>query len=200
MAEPLDRQRAFSGTGAVRPGQEIDVARLEAWLSAHMGGFAGAFARRPVQGRPVQPDLQAHRILGCVRPQAQAAGQAVAVGPCGRSRVPGDLGAPCAWLSRRPPASPVRGRGRHRHGLLRDGLRHRPGRLGALRAGRGRPGARRHLRCAERHHRHASLRSTRRRPVLPISARRKAMWRARSAAGPSSTAPRRRKRSPRWTG
>jgi aminoglycoside phosphotransferase (APT) family kinase protein len=55
MGEPLDRQRAFSGTGAVRPGQEIDARRLEMWLSTHMHGFAGPLRIAQFKGGQSNP-------------------------------------------------------------------------------------------------------------------------------------------------
>jgi len=55
MSEPVDRQRTFSGTGAMRPGQEIDARRLEAWLSAHMDGFAGPLEVAQFKGGQSNP-------------------------------------------------------------------------------------------------------------------------------------------------
>jgi aminoglycoside phosphotransferase (APT) family kinase protein len=55
MADRLDRQRAFSGTGPVRPGQEFDAARLERWLGEHMTGFQGPLAVEQFKGGQSNP-------------------------------------------------------------------------------------------------------------------------------------------------
>ncbi len=55
MPERLDRQREFSGTGEVRPGQAFDVDRLEAWLAANMAGFAGPLQVAQFKGGQSNP-------------------------------------------------------------------------------------------------------------------------------------------------
>ena len=55
MPDRLDRQREFSGTGAVRPGQEIDVERLEGWLAANMAGFKGPLQVAQFRGGQSNP-------------------------------------------------------------------------------------------------------------------------------------------------
>ena len=73
-------------------------------MAREVEGFAGPLARRAVQGRPVQPDLQ----IGHARPRLcaapQAAGQAAARRPCGRPRISGDHRARRARASRSPAA------------------------------------------------------------------------------------------------
>src|SRR3546814_9309168 len=64
------------------------------------GGFFRTPGSAPVQGRPVQPDLPAHHAGPEVRPAPQAAGQAAALGPCGRPRIQGDHRARLDRLSR----------------------------------------------------------------------------------------------------
>ena len=60
---------------------------------------------QPVQGRAVQPDLSAGNPVAQIRAAAEAAGQAAAVGACGRSRIPRHPGA--APRKRFPVAEPV---------------------------------------------------------------------------------------------
>lgn len=51
----LDRQQAFSGTRDVDPALRFDTARLEAWLSANIAGFAGPLAVSQFKGGQSNP-------------------------------------------------------------------------------------------------------------------------------------------------
>ena len=45
-----ERQQQFSGTGDVRVGQEIDIARLTDWMMAYVEGFAGPLTIEQFKG------------------------------------------------------------------------------------------------------------------------------------------------------
>ena len=53
--EMSERQQQFSGTGDVREGQEIDVARLTAWMADHVDGFAGPLTIQQFKGGQSNP-------------------------------------------------------------------------------------------------------------------------------------------------
>lgn len=55
MTEIADRQTQFSGTSAVRPGQEIDLARLQDWMAGHVEGFAGPLTIEQFKGGQSNP-------------------------------------------------------------------------------------------------------------------------------------------------
>jgi aminoglycoside phosphotransferase (APT) family kinase protein len=50
-----ERQEQFSGTGAVREGQEIDLGRLTDWMTAHVEGFAGPLTITQFKGGQSNP-------------------------------------------------------------------------------------------------------------------------------------------------
>ena len=50
-----DRQEQFSGTSAVRAGQEIDADRLTAWMQANVEGFAGPLTIEQFKGGQSNP-------------------------------------------------------------------------------------------------------------------------------------------------
>ncbi len=50
-----ERQQQFSGAGAVRSGQEIDVARLNTWMEANVEGFAGPLSVSQFNGGQSNP-------------------------------------------------------------------------------------------------------------------------------------------------
>ncbi|MEY2885063.1 MAG: hypothetical protein RL490_2787, partial [Pseudomonadota bacterium] len=50
-----ERQQQFSGTGAVREGQEIDAARLTAWMADNVAGFAGPLTIQQFKGGQSNP-------------------------------------------------------------------------------------------------------------------------------------------------
>ncbi|GGE13490.1 aminoglycoside phosphotransferase [Polymorphobacter glacialis] len=50
-----ERQQQFSGTGEVRTGQEIDPARLEAWMTENVEGYAGPLTIRQFNGGQSNP-------------------------------------------------------------------------------------------------------------------------------------------------
>ena len=50
-----ERQQQFSGTGDVRTGQEIDPARLAAWMEANVEGFAGPLRIEQFKGGQSNP-------------------------------------------------------------------------------------------------------------------------------------------------
>ena len=86
MAEP-SRQEQFSGTKDVAPQHVLDAVKLERYLSEHVPGFAGPLTIRQFKGGQSNPTYQLVTPEDeiCVAPEA--AGEAVTVGACGRSRV-----------------------------------------------------------------------------------------------------------------
>ena len=127
-------------------------ARRARRLDARAGrGLCGPARRRAVQGRPVQPDLQAGhaRTQLCAAPQA--AGPAAPRRPCGRPRISRDYRARDPGLSGRTNLRPVHGRERDRHRFLRDGDGRGPDLLGSGLPGRARRRAPGLFRRNERH-------------------------------------------------
>jgi aminoglycoside phosphotransferase (APT) family kinase protein len=55
MTETVDRQTQFSGTSAVRAGQEIDAGRLAEWMASHVEGFAGPLTIEQFKGGQSNP-------------------------------------------------------------------------------------------------------------------------------------------------
>lgn len=55
MTETVDRQAQFSGTSAVRAGQEIDAARLHAWMAENVEGFARPLTIEQFKGGQSNP-------------------------------------------------------------------------------------------------------------------------------------------------
>ncbi|WP_310496547.1 phosphotransferase family protein, partial [Sandarakinorhabdus sp.] len=53
--EMSERQQQFSGTGAVRDGQEIDKARLTEWMAANVADFAGPLVIEQFKGGQSNP-------------------------------------------------------------------------------------------------------------------------------------------------
>ena len=88
MADGVRKDEEFSGTRPVEERHRIDEIRLDGWLKQNIEGYAGTADRPAIQGRPVEPDLPA-RYAGAILCDApQAVRQIVAVGACGRSRIP----------------------------------------------------------------------------------------------------------------
>ena len=108
-------------------------------------GLCRASDGAAVQGRAVEPDLHAGDAGAQIRAAAEAARKAAALGARRGSRVQGDPGARGPGLSGRRAGDLLRRRKRHRHGVLRDGLRRRPRVLESGDAGLEPPGARRGL-------------------------------------------------------
>ena len=133
-AETDDRQEKFSGTKEVADRYRFDVKKLESYLAERIEGFQTPLEVRQFKGGQSNPTYQLVTPNRKYVLQAQAAGQASAVGPCGRSRIPRHLGAASDRLSRRQALSAVRGRKHHRHDVLCDGLRGGPHLLGAASA------------------------------------------------------------------
>ena len=115
-------------------------ARARCGAAGKLSGGAGEGLRRPadrqaIQGRPVEPDLSAGDAGAALRAAPQAARQTVAVGACGRPRIPRDPRAACARFPGRRAAGFLRRREYRRHAVLCDGLCRRPRVLGAADAG-----------------------------------------------------------------
>ena len=51
----LEKEAAFSGTGPIRAGQEIDALKLAEWLEAHVDGYAGPLAIEQFKGGQSNP-------------------------------------------------------------------------------------------------------------------------------------------------
>ena len=195
----IDRQAAYTGTKDVAAPLRFDVARLEAYLAANARGFKGPLTRASSSGRAVEPDLHAGNAGAQIRAAAQAARQAASLRARGRPRVPRDQRAARAGLPGRRAGGLLRRRERHRHGVLRDGLRRRPRDLGAGHAGLQSGRAHRRVRRDERDARAAAFLRARRDRACPTTAAARTTSRARSTAGRSSTAPPRPRRSTRWS-
>ena len=125
-------------------------------------------------------------------------GQAAALGARGRSRIPRDHGAAPTGFPVARPLRAVRGRGGHRHRVLRHGLRRRPRAVGPGAAGHDDAERARDLRRAEPRDRRAA-RVDYAPSGSPTSASPATTSSARSRAGASSTRPPRPSRSRRWT-
>ena len=163
--------------------------RLDARQCRRLSGTAD---RPAVQGRPVQPDLPARHAGPLLRDAPQAVRQIAAVGARGRSRVPRHRRARQAGLSGREGLRAVHRRRRDRRRLLHHVDGRGPGVLGsdAAEPDAGRRGARS---SPARSRRWPSCTPTiPRRSGSAISASPAIILRARSIAGPSSTAPPRR--------
>ena len=59
MADGVRKDEEFSGTKEVEERHRINEASLDGWMREHVEGYQGPLNRPAVQGRPVQPDLQA---------------------------------------------------------------------------------------------------------------------------------------------
>ena len=57
-AAPLDAQSAFSGTREVDPRYRLDEAALDAWMRAHVSGYAGPLTVRQFKGGQSNPTYQ----------------------------------------------------------------------------------------------------------------------------------------------
>ena len=190
--QKIDRQVAFTGTKDVAEPLRFDPARLEAYLAREAPGFAGPLKVQPVQGRAVEPDLSAGNAVAQIRAAAEAAGQAAAVGACGRPRIPRD---PARCTRKRfPVAEPVlycadesvTGTPFYVMGFVEGRVFWNPEMPGS-----NPRRARRDLRRDERDARAAALLRSGGPRACRTSAAARTTSRARSTAGRSSTAPRR---------
>ena len=187
----IDRQETFQRhEGSREPRCASTSRKLEAYLAQHIADFTRAVDGRAVQGRPVEPDLQADhaRPLLCAAPQA--ARQTACLRARGRPRISRHLGALSAGLSGRQAISLLRRREHRRHRVLRHGVRRRPHSVGRRHADAD---AAREERAAsvrrdERDHRAVAFVRSGDRSASAPSARAKTMSRARSTAGRSNTA------------
>ena len=57
-AAPLDAQSAFSGTREVDPRYRLDEAALDAWMRAHVSGYAGTLTVRQFKGGQSNPTYE----------------------------------------------------------------------------------------------------------------------------------------------
>src|SRR5215469_9688033 len=127
-AEERTREMLNTGTKEVAETHKFDEAALDRWLRANVADYAGPLQVRQFKGGQSNPTYQL--ITRYSRSTAWAAGQAIAVGPRRRSRVPGDH----RPLPDRLPGSEelrsLHGRCRHRHLVLRYGHGRGPDHLG----------------------------------------------------------------------
>ena len=195
----LDRQEAFSGTRDVAPALRFEPLRLEAYLAANVPGFAGPLAVRQFKGGQSNPtyllETPARRYVLRRKPPGKLLPSAHAVDR--EFRVIGALHAQGFPVARAGALLRRRERGRHR--VLRHGPCRRARLLGAAHAGRRRGRAQ----CGLRRHERDIARLHAFDPAaigLADSAAARITWAARSSAGRSSTAPRRRRRSTKWRG
>ena len=201
MADGVRNDEEFSGTKAVEERHRIDEIAASTAGCANMSRLSGPADRPAVQGRPVQPDLPARHARPILCDAPQAVRQTAAVGACGRPRVPRHRGARQAGLSGREGLCAVHRRQRDRR-LPSTSCRWKRAACSGIRRCRARRRTTRRKiftskieTLAEAAH----LRSARR-SASAISASPATISRARSTAGPSSTAPPRPSRSRRSRG
>ena len=72
MADGVRKDEEFSGTKEVEERHRINEANLDGWMREHVEGYKGPLNRPAVQGRPVQPDLQARNPRPILRDAPQA--------------------------------------------------------------------------------------------------------------------------------
>ena len=118
VAEGVRSDEEFSGTKPVEERHRIDEVRLDDWMRAACRGLSGTADRPAIQGRPVEPDLPAQYARPFLCDAAQAVRETVAVGACGRSRIPRHLRARQAGISGRQGLCALHRRRRDWGGLL----------------------------------------------------------------------------------
>ena len=189
MADGVRNDEEFSGTKPVEERHRVDELRLDGWMREHVEGYQGPLGRPAVQGRPVQSDLPARHAGAILCDAPPAVRQIAAVGARGRSRVPRHRSARQAGFSGREGLCALHRRQRPRFGLLHHVDGRGPGVLGsdAAEPDAGRPPQDLHQQDRDAGET-AHLRSARR-SGSAISASPAIISRARSTAGPSSTAP-----------
>ena len=189
MADGVRKDEEFSGTKEVEERHRINEAQPRRLDARACRGLSGTADRPAVQGRPVQPDLQARNARPILCDAPQAVRQIAAVGACGRSRVPRHRSARQAGLSGREGLCAVHRRRRDRRRLLHHVDGRGPGVLGsdAAEPDAGRRGARSSPARSRRWPNSTS--SIPRKSGSAISASPAIISRARSIAGPSNTAP-----------
>ncbi len=124
--QKIDRQVAFTGTKDVAEPLRFDPARLEAYLAREVRGFAGPLTVQQFKGGQSNPTYMLEtpsrkyvlrrKPPGKLLPSAHAVDREFRV-------IQGLAG---AGLPGRRAGDLLRRRERHRHGVLRDGLRRRP--------------------------------------------------------------------------
>ena len=126
----------FIGTKAVSRAARIRRRRARALPAARAAAALPGRCGRAVQGRAVEPDLQADHAAAHLRDARQAGpgGQAAAVGARDRARVPRHARAARHRRAGAAHAPAVRGRVGHRPRLLRDGVRRGPRAVGPVAA------------------------------------------------------------------
>ena len=191
----------FIGTKPVAEKQRFDVARLEAYMRAHVEGFAGSLEVEQFKGGQSNPT---YRLTAGGKRYAMRAkpGPAAKLLPSAHAvdrefRVIGALRQD--RYSGAPDLCAVRGRGCHRARLLHYGLRRRARAVGPVAAGHEQGRAWRDLRRDEPRDRRPAHASITPPSASADSASRAIISRARSGAGASSTRPPRRTRSRPWT-
>ena len=150
---------------------QIDLVALAKYLEAAAAGLQGADHGGEDADGAVEPDVPAGLAQRPLRAAQEAAGPAAEERARGRPRVPRHEGAGGHRRAGAAHAAPVRGRQRHRHRLLRHGVRRRHRVLGPGAAGAGQGAAHQGLRRAEPGAGRAALWSTRPRSGSPTSAR-----------------------------
>ena len=133
MSDTPSRQETFSGTREVADRLRFDEKRLAEYLTAHADGFRGPLEVRQFKGGQSNPTYQLvtptkkyvlrRKPPGKLLPSAHAVDREYRViTALGTTRFP-----------RRAHLLPLRGRLRHRHDVLRDGLRRGRGSSGSRR-------------------------------------------------------------------
>ena len=127
---------------------QIDTVAL-ALPRGQAAGLQGADYGREDADRPVEPHVPAVLPQRPLRAAQEAAGAAAQERARRRPRIPRHEGAGGYRRAGAAHAAPVRGRQRHRHGLLRHGVRRRHRVLGPVPAGAGKGAAHQGLRRGE---------------------------------------------------
>ena len=189
MAEGVRNDEEFSGTRPVEERHRIDEIAPRRLDARACRGLSGTADRPAVQGRPVQPDLPARyaRAILCDAPPAVR--QTAAVGACGRPRIPRHRRAQQAGFCGRKGLCAVHRRQRDRRLLLHHVDGRGAGVLGSVAAepDAGRRAAR--FSPARSRRWQSCTPTIPRQSVSAISENPAIILRARSIAGPSSTAP-----------
>ena len=138
--EHMTMNIARGGTAANPAAAQLSMRqRLAAWMQTHIAGFSGPDRRAAIRGRPIQSHFLGAVARTPLCAEAQAAGQAAALGACRRARISRARGTggqpPCRWRTYYALCEDPEVIGSC---VLCDGLRRGPHLLGRSAAGGGR--------------------------------------------------------------
>ena len=131
MADGVRKDEEFSGTREVEERHRVNEANLDAWMRDNVEGYQGPLSVLQFKGGQSNPDLPDQHARPFLCDAAPAVRQIVAVGACGRSRVPRHCRARQAGFSGREGLRALHRRRRDRLGLLHHVDGRGPGALGS---------------------------------------------------------------------